>query len=140
MLNVNNRPDRGLEASFWRSIEPMYPSNVPQELIELYEKNDCKTGRLEKPLRVNRGYIFRLIKHGIEPTDKTRKGRKARVALFLPERKQRKKVEYEEYILEWRRLPIEVRHQAIHEFVNWYYRKGGKEKLDGIHKEKETKS
>lgn len=108
----------------------MYPSNVPKELIDLYEKNGCKTGRLEKPLGVNRGYIFRLIRYGIEPTDKTRKGRKARVALFLPERKQRKKVEFEEYILEWRRLPIDVRHKAILEFVNWYYRKGGKEKLN----------
>lgn len=96
-----------------------YPPNVPAKLIELFELNECKTGRLEKPLDVNRGYIYRLIKYGIEPTDKTKKGRKARVRLFLPERKARKSREYPDYILEWLRLSKDERHEVIRTYIKW---------------------
>lgn len=107
------------------------PANVPKELVELYVSLGCSIRAIEKNRKVNRFYIYRLFQKGEEPSDKRKKGRKARVALFLPERKERKQVVLEEYVKEWKRLPFEVRHRAMRQFTDWYYRKGGKEKLNG---------
>lgn len=67
-----------------------FPPNVPQELIDKYRwvvrQNKDKGGyqrKLARHLDVNMLYLNNLLKHGTEPTSRTKKGREAREKLFL---------------------------------------------------------
>lgn len=57
--------------------------NVPKQLVKkLQEVGSLRA--LARVRDVNYFYVSQLVQHGKEPTDKTRKGRQARKALFLP--------------------------------------------------------
>lgn len=47
---------------------------------------------LAEQIGVNVGHLHKLIRRGIEPTDKTEKGQAARAAMFLPRHKRKTRV------------------------------------------------
>lgn len=70
-----------------RYIHPKTPKKLARLLITLgSERAVCR----ERD--VNMLYVSQLVNKGIEPTDRTRKGRQARTALYLPRLKRREKV------------------------------------------------
>jgi predicted RecB family endonuclease len=77
-----------------RHMKPLdiFPSNVPQPLIDAYKgivkiygtnSGSCQR-KLAAHLGVNMKYLNDLLVKGIEPTNRTKKGRAAREKLFLP--------------------------------------------------------
>ncbi len=68
--------------------------NVPKQLIKKYQEVGSLRA-LARAQDVNYFYVSQLFQHGIEPTDKTRKGRLARRKLFLPAWKNHKHREQE---------------------------------------------
>lgn len=67
-----------------RIIHPNTPKKLAKLLMELgSERAVCRKRK------VNMLYVSQLVNKGIEPTDKTFKGREAREALFLPRFKRK---------------------------------------------------
>lgn len=60
--------------------------NIPKNLISAIDEIGSQR-KFAKKVKINDSYVNRLLKHGIEPTDKTERGRVIRVKLFLPKRK-----------------------------------------------------
>lgn len=58
--------------------------NTPRRLVTEFHRCEWNMRQLSKVLDVNILYVSQLIRHGMEPTDKTEKGRSVRVKLFLP--------------------------------------------------------
>ena len=64
--------------------QTVFPPNVPPKLIEKFIASKSKYSALARKLKINKSYVHKLIKDGIEPTNGD-----IRVKLFLP-RKYRK--------------------------------------------------
>ena len=71
-----------------RIIHPNTPKKLAKLLLELGSERAVSRER-----NVNMLYVSQLVNKGIEPTDRTWKGRVAREALYLPrwKRKEREK-------------------------------------------------
>jgi hypothetical protein len=68
-----------------------YPANVPARLIAAIQEAGSAR-KFAKQQGINILYVSQLLRDGIEPTDKTEKGRDVRVKLFLPRRKRKPRV------------------------------------------------
>jgi len=108
-----------------------FPKNVPKKLIKEY-RNIVKSHKgeggyqrkLASMLEINIKYLSDLFLHGIEPTDRTEKGQRVRVALFLPKKKKVSRAprtlrEVPEFLKQWNRLPKEERHKIIQQYLEW---------------------
>jgi len=125
---------RRIPERFLKEIDE-FPGNIPKKLIREYRKivkeHKGKGGyqrKLASKLEINIKYLSDLFLHGIEPTDRTEKGRRIRVALFLPARRRATRVqrtprEVPEFMRQWNRLLKEERHKVIQQYVNWRNKK-----------------
>jgi hypothetical protein len=68
------------------TIVANYHPNAPRKLISAIQKAGSER-KFAKEQGVNILYVSQLLRDGIEPTDRTEKGRAARVKLFLPRKK-----------------------------------------------------
>ena len=105
-------------------LDKIHP-NVPRRLIALYKRLGTQLA-IVKERSVNDYYISKLMKYGIEPTDKTEKGQDARVKLFLPCKKKKvrlpsdkPKVKKPDFIIQWNHLPAAERHKVIQQYLIW---------------------
>ncbi len=64
-----------------------FHSSAPRRLIKAVQAAGSER-KFSKARGVNILYVSQLLRKGIEPTDKTEKGRQMRVKLFLPARKK----------------------------------------------------
>lgn len=64
---------------------------VSRRLIKALEEAGSERA-LSRKLDLNISYVSQLLKDGTEPTDKTEKGRAARVKLFLPRKKPKPRI------------------------------------------------
>jgi hypothetical protein len=64
---------------------------APKRLIKALEQAGSER-KLSRILGVNILYVSQLLRSGIEPTDKTEKGRETRVKLYLTKRKKQIRV------------------------------------------------
>lgn len=102
-----------------------YPPNVPKKLFRVLKSFDFDRSKTAIKLQVNPGYLSQLLNKGIEPSDTTIKGRKARKALFLHVRKEQpikeKRIHQQrpQYITEWLHLPTEERQRVIKQYMDW---------------------
>lgn len=108
-------------------------SNTPRRLVREYKKLGCNQLHLAKKLKINDGYLNRLMKDGIEPTDRTEKGRDARAKMFLHNHplscktcgrkvihhSSKPKVCKPDFIVQWDHLPKEERHKVIKQYLQW---------------------
>lgn len=62
--------------------------HAPKRLIKALQEAGSER-KLAKKLDVNISYISNYLRRGIEPTDKTERGREIRAKLFLPRSKRR---------------------------------------------------
>jgi hypothetical protein len=89
----------------------VFTPNIPRKLIALL--NEAGSEReVARRRDVNMFYVSQLLNKGIEPTDRTFKGREARAALFLPRWKRREQDPKPE-APEW----LKVRKSAIRAMV-----------------------
>jgi hypothetical protein len=65
---------------------------IPKRLARAL-KRAGSARKLSRQLDVNIFYITQLLRHGIEPTDRTDKGQETRLKLFLPRRKPKPRKE-----------------------------------------------
>ena len=108
-----------------------FPGNVPKRLVREYKRivkeHKGKGGyqrKLAGRLEINIKYLSDLFLHGVEPTDRTEKGRCVRAALFLPKKKKVSRAprtlrEVPEFLKQWNRLPKEERHKIIQQYLEW---------------------
>ncbi len=62
---------------------------TPRRLVSALHKAGWKERELARQRGVNILYVSQLLRHGIEPTDKTEKGRCTRVQLYLSKYKRK---------------------------------------------------
>ena len=68
-------------------------ANTPRRLIrEWHVKYQWNMREMARKKKINVFYVSQLVRDGIEPTDRTEKGRHARVALCLKARKPRQRI------------------------------------------------
>ena len=108
-----------------------FHENVPDRLIrkynaivKAYRKQGGYQRKLAKCLGINFKYLNDLLVHGIEPTDRTEKGQKARITLFLPIKKKTSKnskaiQEIPEFMKQWNKLSKEERYKVIQQYLTW---------------------
>lgn len=65
--------------------------NAPKKLIAALKQAGSER-KYAKEKNINISYVSQLLKHGIEPTDRTANGRDIRVKLFLPKRKPKPRI------------------------------------------------
>jgi hypothetical protein len=107
------------------TIETPHP-NTPPRLWRRYKKFHGNCYKTAESLGVNPARVWQLLKNGVEPTDRSEKGKEARRKLFLPLTKKKsgkappiQKVPLPEYLLAWRRLPKQEREKVIQQYMNW---------------------
>jgi len=114
-----------------------FPENVPKRLVREYKKvarehsgqggYQCK---LARKLGINIKYVSDLLSRGIEPTDRTEKGQRARIALFLPVKRKVARLkslqEIPGFMKQWGKIPKEERRKVIQQYLDWRNRDGNK--------------
>lgn len=103
-----------------------YPPNVPKRLFNILKQHNFNRSLCADTLKINPGYLSKLLNDGIEPPDTTMKGRAARKALFLhvhkePRKKKKQQVTEQQpyYMNVWKHLSKEERHKTIKQYVDW---------------------
>jgi hypothetical protein len=71
----------------WSNTMKIHP-NAPPRLVKKFH-NSGSFHKLADEIEVNVKWIHGLITQGIEPTDRTEKGRDIRARLYLPRRKRK---------------------------------------------------
>ena len=106
-------------------LDKVHP-NTPRRLIALYKRLGFSQLNIVKEIKVNDYYISKLMKYGIEPTDKTENGQSVRIKLFLPRLKRKQKIISDkpkriipEFIKLWNHLPTDERQKVIQEYLKW---------------------
>lgn len=104
-----------------------YPSNVPRKLLQIFFALDRKVSWLANDRRVNSGVISALLNDGKEPKDLETRARlflkpvsicpKCGRRIIKARSTNKPASKQEPYIKAWRRLPQEIRNNAIKQFI-----------------------
>jgi hypothetical protein len=90
--------------------------------VHLWRCLNCSDRQVARELGINQYYVSQLVRHGIEPTDKTITGQSVRMQLFLPRIKPKPRTPKPEEWTGQKRVQKHIREMhkdTTHEFNQW---------------------